>query len=137
MSVASDLTGRRLLVVDDEPADRETIAHVARSHGCDVRAAADHGEMTALMRDWNPELLVLDILMPNGDGIDVLRQLAEQHCRTPVLLVSAHRDLLKPACNLGRAYGVAIVGHLVKPIDARAFGVALHNGFRPRAYDAA
>jgi CheY-like chemotaxis protein len=133
MSMPSDMTGCRLLIVDDEPGDGMAIAQLARLHGCDVRVAADHGEMTALMRDWNPEMLVLDIVMPDLDGIGILQQLAEQFCRTPVLLVSAYRDRLKPAHNLGRAYGVNVVGELVKPIEPQAFGAALLTGFRRRA----
>ena len=130
MSMPSDMTGCRLLVVDDEPGDGMAIAQLARLHGCDVRVAAGHGEMTTLMRTWDPEMLVLDIVMPDLDGIGILRQLAEQLCRTPVLLVSAYRDRLKPAHNLGRAYGVNVVGELIKPVDAGAFGAALHNAVR-------
>ena len=132
MSTPSDMRGCRLRIVDDEPDDGMAIAQVARLHGCDVRVAADHGEMTALMRDWNPEMLVLDIVMPDLDGIGILQQLAEQFCRTPVLLVSAYRDRLKPAHNLGRAYGVNVLGELTKPVDAGAFGTALHNAFGHR-----
>jgi CheY-like chemotaxis protein len=132
MSRPSDLAGLRLLVVDDEPADREAIALLARAHGCDIRAAADHGEMSALMRAWTPELLVLDIVMPEVDGLGILRRLAEQHCRTPVLLVSAYRDRLTPARNLGRAYGVRVVGELTKPLEPQAFAATLQNGFRDR-----
>jgi CheY-like chemotaxis protein len=130
MSDPSGLRGCRLLIVDDEPADRDAIAQLARAHGCDVRAAPDHHEMAALMRAWDPELLVLDIVMPNLDGIGILRQLAEQLCRTPVLLVSAYRDHLKPAHNLGRAYGINVVGELTKPVDAETLGAALHNAVR-------
>jgi len=132
MSGPPDLAGRRLLVVDDEPADRAAIARLARAQGCDIRVAADHGEMIALMRAWAPELLVLDIVMPEVDGLGILRSLAEQHCRTPVLLVSAYRDRLKPARNLGRAYGVRVVGELTKPLEPLAFVATLQTGFRDR-----
>ena len=130
MSGPPDLAGRRLLVVDDEPADRAAIAHLARSQGCDIRMAADHGEMIALMQAWALDLLVLDIVMPEVDGLGILRRLAEQHCRTPVLLVSAYRDHLKPARNLGRAYGIKVVGELTKPLEPLAFVATLQAGFR-------
>jgi CheY-like chemotaxis protein len=132
MNGPQDLAGRRLLVVDDEPTDRAAIARLARAQGCDIRVAADHGEMIALMRAWAPELLVLDIVMPEVDGLGILRRLAEQHCRTPVLLVSAYRDRLKPARNLGRAYGVRVVGELTKPLEPLAFVATLQTGFRDR-----
>lgn len=132
MSGPPDLAGRRVLVVDDEPADRAAAAHLARAQGCDIRVAADHGEMIALMQAWVPELLVLDIVMPEVDGLGILRRLAEQHCRTPVLLVSAYRDHLKPARNLGRAYGVRVVGEMTKPLEPMAFVALLQNSFRGR-----
>ena len=132
MSDRADLRGRRLLVVDDDPADRTAVAQLARACGCDVRAAGGHAEMTALMRAWAPELLVLDIVMPEVDGLGILRQLAEQHCRTPVLLVSAYRDHLRPARNLGHAYGIKVVGELTKPLESQAFATGLQNGFRDR-----
>jgi two-component system OmpR family response regulator len=129
MSETADLAGRRLLVVDDEPADRAAIAQLARACGCDIRAAAGHGEMTTLMQAWAPELLVLDIVMPEVDGLAILRRLAEQHCRTPVLLVSAYRDHLKPARNLGQAYGINVVGHLTKPLEPQSFSATLQSHF--------
>ena len=129
MSMSADLAGRRLLVVDDEPADRVAIAQLARACGCDIRAAGGHDEMTAVMRAWTPELLVLDIVMPEVDGLGILRRLAEQHCRTPVLLVSAYRDHLRPARNLGRAYGLKVVGDLTKPLEPQSFAATLQSHF--------
>jgi CheY-like chemotaxis protein len=105
MNGPQDLAGRRLLVVDDEPTDRAAIARLARAQGCDIRVAADHGEMIALMRAWAPELLVLDIVMPEVDGLGILRRLAEQHCRT---------------------------GELTKPLEPLAFVATLQTGFRDR-----
>jgi CheY-like chemotaxis protein len=130
MSDRVDLAGRRLLVVDDDPADRAAVAQLARACGCDIRTAAGHAEMTTLMSAWAPELMVLDIVMPEVDGLGILRRLAEQHCRTPVLLVSAYRDHLRPARNLGQAYGLKVAGELTKPLEPQAFAAALQNGFR-------
>jgi CheY-like chemotaxis protein len=124
-----ELKDRRLLVVDDDPEDRRVVGELAELHGCIARQAASLQEMEAITREWAPELLILDIVMPAPDGISILRQLSETHCRTPVLLISAHSELLKPVHNLGRVYGTRIVGELVEPIDAAGFVNALRAAF--------
>jgi two-component system OmpR family response regulator len=124
-----DLSGRRVLVVDDDAADRQAVGRLAEAHGCLVREAGCHTEMTAVMRAWDPEMLVLDVVMPEVDGIGILRRLAEQHCRIPVLLVSAYKDMLKPVHNLASVYGLRVVGEISKPVAARRFEAALRHVF--------
>jgi CheY-like chemotaxis protein len=119
----------RLLIVDDDAGDRETIGRLAKAYGCLVREAGSHADMAAIMRAWDPEMLVLDIVMPEVDGIAILRRLAEEHCRIPVLLVSAYSEMLKPVHNLGSVYGLRVVGEVSKPVVARAFEDALHGVF--------
>ena len=129
MPLLPELKDRRLLIVDDEPEDRRTLGAMAQSRGCMVREAADLNEMNAIRREWEPELLILDIVMPAPDGLAILRQLSEAHCRTPMILVSAHDAILLPAHNLGRVYGAKIVDTMVKPIGAAAFTAALRKAF--------
>ena len=133
MLLLPELRDRRLLIVDDEPEDRRTLASLAQSRGCVVREAADLQEMNAIRREWAPELLILDIVMPAPDGLAILRQLSEAHCRTPMILVSAHDTILLPARNLGRVYGAEIVDAMVKPIGTAAFTAALRRAFAPIA----
>ena len=129
MPLLPELKDRRVLIVDDEPEDRRTLGAMAQSRGCMVREAADLNEMNAIRREWEPELLILDIVMPAPDGLAILRQLSEAHCRTPMILVSAHDAILLPAHNLGRVYGAKIVDAMVKPIGAAAFTAALRKAF--------
>jgi CheY-like chemotaxis protein len=123
------LSGRRLLIVDDDPGDRETIGRLAKAYGCLVREAGSHADMAAIMRAWEPEMLVLDVVMPEVDGIAILRRLAEEHCRIPVLLVSAYSEMLKPVHNLGSVYGLRVVGEISKPVAARRFEATLRHAF--------
>ena len=133
MALFPELKDRRLLIVDDEPEDRRAMSSLAQSRGCMVREAADLHEMNAIRREWEPELLILDIVMPAPDGFAILRQLSEAHCRTPMILVSAHGGMLLPARNLGRVYGAKIVDAMVKPIETAAFTTALRKAFAPIA----
>ena len=137
MPLHPELKDRRLLIVDDEPEDRRMLASLAQSCGCTVREAAGLQEMNAIRREWDPELLILDIVMPAPDGLAILRQLSEAHCRTPMILVSAHDTLLLPARNLGRVYGAEIVDAMVKPIGTAAFTAALRRVFATGAARAA
>jgi CheY-like chemotaxis protein len=133
MTLLPELKDRRLLIVDDEPEDRRALGALAQSRGCAVREAASLQEMDTIRREWEPELLILDIVMPAPDGLAILRQLSEAHCRTPMILVSAHDAILLPAHNLGRVYGARIVAAMVKPIGAAAFTTALRKAFAPIA----
>jgi two-component system OmpR family response regulator len=121
--------GRRLLIVDDDAADREAIGRLARAQGCLVREVTNHVDMAEVMRAWDPEMLVLDVVMPGVDGIGILRRLAEDQCRTPVLLMSAYTEMLKPVCNLGSVYGLRVVGEVAKPVTAAGFAAALRAAF--------
>jgi len=129
MASLPELKNRRLLIVDDEPEDRRALASLARARGCVVREASGLEEMDAIRREWDPELLILDIMMPAPDGLDILRQLSEARCRTPMILVSAHGDLLLPARNLGSVYGAKVVDAIVKPIETAVFTAALRKVF--------
>jgi DNA-binding response OmpR family regulator len=127
----SILTDRRLLIVDDEPVDRWAICALLHSWGCAVQGAGNLQEMNAIRSEWPPEMFVLDIVMPPPDGIDILREIAAARCRTPVLLVSARADRLRPARNLGLTYGVKIAGALRKPLDAATLAAVMRASFRP------
>lgn len=131
MAPLPELKDRRLLIVDDEPEDRRALGSLAQARGCVVREAAGLQEMDAIRREWDPELLILDILMPAPDGLAILRQLSEAHCRTPMILVSAHGDLLLPARNLGSVYGAKVVDAIVKPVETAVFTAALRKVFAP------
>jgi len=79
----------RILVVDDEPAVREAIERALRLEGYEVAVAADGRE--ALERiEWRPpDALVLDLLMPRVDGLELCRRLRHSGDRTPVLMLTA------------------------------------------------
>jgi DNA-binding response OmpR family regulator len=59
---------RRVLVVEDDPNLRDTLAEVLRDDGHDVRVAEDGEAALAAVDEWAPELIVLDLMMPRMDG---------------------------------------------------------------------
>ena len=83
----------RILVVDDEPAVREAVERALRLDGHAVDLAADGHEALERMQAGSPDALVLDVLMPEVDGLQVCRRLRAAGDRTPILMLTA-RDAL-------------------------------------------
>jgi len=80
-----------VLVVDDEPILRETISYNLRREGFEVHLAADGQEAIELARNVHPEVVVLDIMMPHLDGLQVLQTLRDES-NVPIILLSARSD---------------------------------------------
>jgi len=77
-----------VLVVDDEPTVREVVQHYLEREGYDVRVAEDgHGALAALAAD-TPDLIVLDLMLPGVDGLDVCRQVRAEGA-TPIIMLTA------------------------------------------------
>jgi DNA-binding response OmpR family regulator len=107
----------RLLLIDDEPALAEFLANAARECGFDpVITSEDWQFHEQFLRD-RPNMVALDLGMPGMDGIELLRFLAEQDFRSPVLIVSGFdRRVLESAFRLGEALGLNMAGPLEKPV---------------------
>ena len=79
----------KLLVVDDEQAVRESLRRSLRFNGYEVLTANDGLEAVATVRAENPELLILDVMMPNMDGLEVCRTLRSEGWDRPILVLTA------------------------------------------------
>jgi two-component system, OmpR family, response regulator len=79
----------RLLVVDDEPNIVELLSASLRYAGFDVTSARNGREALKAVRDFRPDLLVLDVMMPDLDGFGLLRRLRSDGSRLPVLFLTA------------------------------------------------
>ncbi|MFZ4755984.1 MAG: response regulator transcription factor [Miltoncostaeaceae bacterium] len=79
----------RVLVVDDEEAVRTAVRRALTLAGYEVEMAADGEEALASLAERAPDAIVLDILMPGVDGIEVCRRLRAAGDRTPVLMLTA------------------------------------------------
>lgn len=79
----------RALVVDDERGLAELLAMAVKAEGWTARTAADGFEALTAMREFAPDVIVLDVMMPRLDGLEVLKRLREQGDDTPVLFLTA------------------------------------------------
>ncbi|MCM2255397.1 MAG: response regulator [Vicinamibacteria bacterium] len=105
----------RLLVVDDEAAFRDSLRAQLEAVGYVVRTAASVGEATAAIAASRPDAVLLDLMLPDGSGLELLRQLkADDATRDlPVLVISVSDDSPR-ALSLGAAEC------LMKPVDRGA-----------------
>jgi two-component system response regulator MprA len=83
----------RILVVDDEPSVREALERVLRLDGFEVALAEDGVQAVRQVSAGSPDAVVLDVLMPRLDGLEVCRRLRDVGNRTPVLMLTA-RDTI-------------------------------------------
>jgi len=101
----------RILVVDDEPAVREAVDRALRLEGYETELAADGAQALEALADRAPDALVLDLLMPRVDGLEVCRRLRAAGDHTPVLVLTA-RDAVPDRV---RGLDAGADDYLVKP----------------------
>ena len=109
----------QVLVVEDERPLRTVIARNLSSRGIQVREAATADEALRALKDAVPDLLLLDINLPDRTGWDVLREMARQHLEVPTIVVSAVRvsqsrlDEFKPMAYLPKPFPIDALLRLV------------------------
>ena len=79
----------RALVVDDEPAISELVSMALRYEKFEVRTAASGHAAVAEAKDFNPDIIVLDIMLPDFDGLEVMRRIRADNADVPVLFLTA------------------------------------------------
>lgn len=83
----------KLLYAEDEPAMAEAVTDILNYHNFMVDAVTDGAEALAYARAGDYDGIILDIMLPKMSGLDVLRELREGGCRTPVLLLTAKAEV--------------------------------------------
>jgi two-component system OmpR family response regulator len=81
--------GHRILVVDDEPNIVDVISMALRFHGFDVEAAGTGAAAIAAVGSFRPDLIVLDVMLPDMEGFDVARRLGAERARVPIIFLTA------------------------------------------------
>jgi DNA-binding response OmpR family regulator len=107
----------RLLLIDDEPALAEFLASAAQESGFEPVIASRDDEFRATFLANRPDMVAVDLGMPGMDGVELLRFLAGEDYRNPVLIFSGFdRRVLESAFRLGEALGLSMVGPVEKPV---------------------
>ena len=115
-----------LLLIDDEPFVGRFLSHAAEECGYRALATATADSFRREYRLLAPDVIALDLAMPGGDGVELLRFLAAEKCRAPVLIVSGFdRRVLESSMRLGEKLGLRMIGPLAKPILVSELQVVL------------
>src|SRR5437879_4998199 len=103
---------RRVLLVDDERLILTTIGQVLRNAGYETAEAISGEQALAMIAEVSPDLVLLDVSMPDMSGIEVAQQL-QAETDIPFMFISAHAetDIIKQATEYGA------VGYLLKPFE--------------------
>jgi len=117
---------RRLLIVDDERAFAEYVGEVGSTMGYDVVVTDNAMDFMSSYREKKPATLVLDIIMPGVDGVELIGWLAQQKCTSKIVIVTGfNARYVELAENLGGAHGLSHIQSLTKPVKLSDLRAAL------------
>jgi DNA-binding response OmpR family regulator len=104
----------KILIVEDDPSLLDTLSYTFENEGYSVETAEDGLEAVKLARTYNPDLIILDIMLPGIDGREVTRVL-RQEMTTPILMLTARDD------EIDRVLGLEIGAddYITKPFSMR------------------
>jgi CheY-like chemotaxis protein len=110
-------TGKQILIVDDEPVWLKVLTQMLQTKGYTVKEAASGADALNTLKSYEPDLILLDVRMPDMNGFDLLDHIKKlpKVSNKPVVFVSAMDDF--HAKKVARELGAA--DYLLKPIDEK------------------
>jgi two-component system KDP operon response regulator KdpE len=124
-----DSSGRTVLVVDDDGPNRSVLAILCESRGHAVLEAASGGDAVAVALARRPDLVLLDVGLPDLSGTEVCARLRDAGVQAPILMLSGHAD---PA-DVARAFDAGADGYVTKPYQVRDLVVRMELHMRAGA----
>ena len=114
-----DMAGEKILIVEDNEVNRRLAEFLLRSQGYQVREASTAREALDMLKTERPNLIVMDIQLPDMDGLEATKRIKEQPetADIPVLAVTSYA--MKG--DRENALAAGCVGYISKPIDKVAF----------------
>jgi two-component system OmpR family response regulator len=126
VNVESDGHAARVLVIDDEPSIVDAISITLRHRGYLVRAAQTGKTGLSVVQRWRPDVVVLDVMLPDIDGFEVARQLAAEATPVPILFLSA----LDSTDDKVRGLTIGGYDYVTKPFSLEELLARLQNILR-------
>jgi two-component system, sensor histidine kinase and response regulator len=114
-SLSSGLEGSQILVVDDVTKNLQVVGTMLRNQGYEVLPATNGSQALELARTETPELILLDLMMPEMDGVEVCRRLKEGPStqNIPVIFLTASNEME----HLVKAFEIGAVDYVTKPFN--------------------
>ena len=116
----------KILVVDDNAYTRQMLTAILVPEGHEVIGATDAQELIKLYEDNNPDLVMLDVVMPDVDGITAAKELLGAHPEARIIIESAQQanQLQKEAEDMG------IIGYVPKPFDVETITAVIKEALK-------
>lgn len=128
-------SGIRILILDDESFMLKLLGRVLLNLGFTEVTCCDNGQAALASFDSlnnPPELILLDLNMPEMDGVEFVRHLVERHFTGSLILISGEDErMLQAAVKLVRAHQISVLGHLRKPVKLEALSSLLEKWTPP------
>src|ERR1700733_1089264 len=113
----------RMLVIDDEEDICDIIAEVGSLRGLEVKTLSNPEGVSTTLESFKPDFIMLDLMMPGIDGVELLRTLAEHTKNAKLCLISgSDARVLNSARRLGSAHGLDVIAALERPLDISVLG---------------
>lgn len=108
---------RRLLVIDDDAHVCDGIRQMAEHQGCEVKAVTRAPDFRTALDSFRPDVIMIDVVMPDTDGVELLKYLSSQHCTARIVMMTGYSPgYLSKAVDLGHGLGLPWVTGLLKPL---------------------
>lgn len=112
----------KVLILDDNNLTARAIANVAEFIGLSAKITSDFQSFLEIIADWRPQYLIVDLIMPDMDGVEVLGELGRMQIDAQLIITSgAGQQLLHAAARSAGAHGLNVLGILPKPFNPKAF----------------
>jgi two-component system response regulator AtoC len=122
---------RSVLIIDDDPLIRKTLSGHLSKQGFDVQLAEEGEEGVRKFREFGPDVVILDVRLPDLDGIEVLRQIRDLNKKTYVLMMTAYDDMKTTV----EAIKLGAFEYLVKPLNYIDLDLTVAKAFQVRALE--
>ena len=119
----------RILVIEDDPQVRDLIAHTVSEHGWRVTACATLEAGLAAALDDPPDVVLMDLGLPDGSGLEGVAKLRDEGLDRPILVITGKAG----APNVVRGLDVGADDYIVKPFDARELVARIQAAVRRAA----
>lgn len=120
------MSDKRLLVIDDEPAISEVVRAVAQGMDFEVRIAERADEFVEIYEDFHPTVVILDLVMPEVDGVELAQWLAHMRCQAKIIFLTGHNPRFTDAARALADRGeLKSVTTLTKPVSITVLRQAL------------
>jgi len=122
---------RSILIIEDDALVRKTLASQLAKQGFEVVAAGTGEEGVRAFVESAPDLVLLDVRLPDTDGLDVLRRIKDKNRRAVILVMTAFDDMKTTV----EAIKLGAFEYLVKPLDATELELTIDKAFQVRALE--